>query len=115
MAPDLEQAKRYLSLLDQYPECLPNRFLFSAFDDTETEQPPRSFYGTLDDYAAELQELNAKGYGIFVCVNATSGYRRRHIDLVAVSAKLLVHKGFGPECSAVARELARQRTPCPKG
>lgn len=86
MQADLQQTRRYLYLLDQYPEHQPNRFLFAAFDDKKEGRPAVPLYGTLDQHAAKLQELNEKGYGIFVCVNATTGSSRKSEDISRVRA-----------------------------
>jgi len=60
-------AARFLKLLD--PTV--TKFEFRTFDDDkdrEDDNLTRTFYGTLAQYAAELQRFNHKGAGVFVTI-----------------------------------------------
>lgn len=83
--PDLDQARRHLTLLDE--DTL--SFIFQTFDDAPLRRDKtltRVICGTLDEHAAELADLNQKGAGIFVAVNRSKNARRRKIDITHVRA-----------------------------
>lgn len=44
--------------------------------DTDRARPAHNFRGTLTDHYQTLQQYNANGYGIFVCINAMDGVGR---------------------------------------
>jgi putative DNA primase/helicase len=82
---DLGEAARFLKLLD--PTA--TKFEFRTFDDDKARKDKdltRTFYGTLDQHAAELQRLNRKGAGVFVVVNQTDGKGRETENIVRVRA-----------------------------
>jgi Primase C terminal 2 (PriCT-2)/RepB DNA-primase from phage plasmid len=64
-----------------------NRFTFQIFDDLRERRDPgfaRIFHGPLSNHASKLATLNARGAGVFVCINATDlrGRATRHIKRV---------------------------------
>lgn len=64
---------------------------FQTFDDVRERKEKRSnlihmLHGTLQDHAAQLQELNRQGAGIFVCINQTDGKGRRAKNIIRVRA-----------------------------
>ena len=69
LAPDLDEARRFLSILD--PSA--SSFTFQTFDDSESKDPRllRTLNGSLDQHADELARLNDAGAGIFVTINET--------------------------------------------
>jgi hypothetical protein len=69
MTPDLEQARKFLELLDPDAE----QFSFQTFDDSEQKRGhlAKVLHGTLDDVAPQLLALQKRGAGVFVCVNET--------------------------------------------
>lgn len=64
MTPDLDQAQRFLTLLDEGAET----FRFRAIHPTRSRKP-KSLGGSLEQCAPELSRLNAAGYGIYVVAN----------------------------------------------
>ncbi|HET9047736.1 MAG TPA: DNA-primase RepB domain-containing protein [Chiayiivirga sp.] len=79
-APDLDEAAAFLRMLGI-------RHTFQTFDDAKTGAPlVRTLHGTLDDHAATLADLNTRGAGIFVAVNATDGSRRKTANIRSVRA-----------------------------
>ena len=70
--PDLDEAHRFLNLLD------PNGpFTFQTFADSDNATGaarfPRVLHGTLDEHADSLISINQQGGGIFVMVNEGDG------------------------------------------
>jgi hypothetical protein len=85
IAPDRAEAERFLQLLD--PEA--SFFTFQTFDDDKErkdERLARIFHGTLDEHFDTLADLNAKGAGIFITVNATDGAGRTIKNVTRVRA-----------------------------
>lgn len=80
---DLAETKRFLEVMAQG-----ERVTFQTFDDTPAKRPKlaRTLHGTLDEHATLLGELNAKGAGIFVTVNATDGGGRKRENVTRVRA-----------------------------
>jgi hypothetical protein len=77
------EAEEFLVALDPTT----NRFSFQVFDDSKQRRDPRLariFHGALADRAAELASLNARGAGVFVCINATDlrGRGTHHVTRV---------------------------------
>ncbi|QHP70991.1 hypothetical protein EI171_29090 [Bradyrhizobium sp. LCT2] len=87
LAPDLDQAARFLRALDPDPAT---RFLFKTLDDSGCDAPnlEEQHLGTLAERADDLAELNGRGAGIFVTINRTVPHRvrRRAEDVIAVRA-----------------------------
>lgn len=79
-APDLHEAAAFLRMLG-------TRHTFQTFDDAKTGASlVRTLHGTLDDHAATLADLNARGAGIFVTVSATDGTGRKTANIRSVRA-----------------------------
>jgi hypothetical protein len=82
---DKAMTLEYLAVLDPTTD----RFTFQTFDDNQKRKSPRLarvLHGTLDEHWAELVELNNRGAGIFVTVNATDfrGRSSKNITRVRV-------------------------------
>ena len=75
-APDFAEARAFLTDLDPTATF----FTFQTFDDVKGRHDgslTRVLHGPLDDaMAATLADLNARGAGVFVTVNATDGKGR---------------------------------------
>ena len=86
LTPDLAQAERFLTLLDESAES----FTFQTFTDSKDKPYPDPLaavrHGTLAKHAAWLTAMNRKGAGIFVCVNATDGKGRANANIVKIRA-----------------------------
>lgn len=98
LVPDLNEARRFLQALESG-----GRFQFQTFDDSKDKRQhlARTMYGTLDDHAATLQELNAAGAGVFVTVNKTDGTGRKASNVVGVRALFIDGDGIPlPSCAA---------------
>ena len=68
LEPDLLQAEKFLTLLDEETE----EFTFQTFDDAKEGRPlARIFNGSLNDHWNKLVSLNNKGAGIYVTINKT--------------------------------------------
>jgi len=66
--PNLAEAAHFLKLLD--PEA--TEFTFQTFDDNadrDDKSLVRVLHGSLEQLAARLSRLNAKGAGIFITIN----------------------------------------------
>jgi hypothetical protein len=64
-----------------------DRFTFQVFDDLKKRRDPRLarvIHGSLAKRVSELASLNARGAGVFICINATDlkGRGARHIARV---------------------------------
>ena len=72
LEPDLEEARRFLNLLDPG-----GRFTFQTFLDKKDVQKfgklSRVLHGSLDEHATTLVSLNDQGAGVFVMVNEGDG------------------------------------------
>ena len=89
LQPDLRQAERFLTLLDETAES----FTFQTFTDTPsgTAKPDpdplaKIKHGTLSQHASWLTSMNCKGAGIFVAVNATDGRGRGRDNITRIRA-----------------------------
>ena len=89
LQPDLSQAERFLTLLDETAES----FTFQTFTDTPsgTAKPDpdplaKIKHGTLSQHASWLTSMNCKGAGIFVAVNATDGRGRGRDNITRIRA-----------------------------
>jgi putative DNA primase/helicase len=81
IAPDLDEAARFLALLGE-------SHTFQTFDDGPRKDHAlaRILHGTFAQHAATLSNLNARGAGVFVTVNATDGRGRKAENIQAVRA-----------------------------
>src|SRR5262245_55182667 len=92
-APVRDETERFLAALDPNTD----KFTFQTFDENaerkakrkaERERDPlaKVFNGTLNEHWNKLVNLNAKGAGIFVCVNDTDGKGREKTNIIRVRA-----------------------------
>jgi hypothetical protein len=95
LEPDLEQAKRFLKVLDPVAdmrlmlEDFPDGFTFQTFDDKAECRTPdlaRIFHGKLDDLGNQLAALNGQEAGIFVTINETDMTGRKLHNITRVRA-----------------------------
>ncbi|NQV70990.1 MAG: PriCT-2 domain-containing protein [Pseudohongiella sp.] len=94
MNPDYEEAKSFLSLLDEKATS----FTFQTFDDNIDHKNPsltRLIHGTLEACWTELVELNQKGAGVFISVNETDGKGRRKENIVRIRCLWVDDDGDG--------------------
>jgi hypothetical protein len=100
--PNVEAALRFLEVLDRDA----TRFTFQTFDDDRERREQRKrnrepdplakvLHGTLEERFEELADLNARGAGIFVTVNATD-LRGRTIENVERVRALFVDLDGAP-------------------
>ena len=84
LEPHLDDARRFLELLDPDADC----FTFQTFDDTslKSRSIAKTMPGTLDACADPMRTLQAAGAGVFVTINATTGGRRKAVDVDRVRA-----------------------------
>lgn len=82
--PDLEQSRRFLTLLDDGTDA----FTFQTFDDSKAKRTNLALYrhGDFDSLADWLTEQNRLGAGIFVTINKTDGFGRRGPNIQRVRA-----------------------------
>ncbi len=83
--PDLDEARRFLKLLDPSTE----EFTFSTFDDSEAKRPALiegCLHGTLEQHVRKLIRNNKEGAGVFVMVNAGDGKRRAADNVTSIRA-----------------------------
>ena len=67
---NFQDAEQFLLALDPTADC----FTFQTFDDLKDRRDPylaRIVHGGLAEVAALLASLNARGAGVFTCINAT--------------------------------------------
>lgn len=108
--PDLDQARRHLTLLDEDAES----FVFQTFDDDperKNKTLTRVLYGTLDEHAVELIRLNRKGAGVFVAVNRSKGGRRRKVDITHARAVFREADALGLPQLPLASHFTIQTSP----
>ena len=82
--PDIEQAKRFLSVLDKKSE-----FTFLTFDgnqDRKNKKLTNTFHGNLEQHARSLVKLNKAGAGVFVTINQTDLLGRSKENIKSVRA-----------------------------
>lgn len=87
LLPDLAQAERFLTLLDEEAE----QFCFRTFTDDKANKPnpdplAQIHQGAFIDLAPRLTALNQRGAGIFVTVNATDGRGGKKENIIRVRA-----------------------------
>ena len=83
--PNLAEAAHFLKLLD--PEA--TEFTFQTFDDNadrDDKSLVRVLHGSLEQLAARLSRLNAKGAGIFITINETDLKGRKAENIKKVRA-----------------------------
>lgn len=83
--PDLSQAQRFLTLLDEDNE----HFTFEAIEEPKPKQRSpkvQRYHGTLETYSEVLRKSNQQGYGIFVAVNDTDGKGRKKENVNKIRA-----------------------------
>ncbi len=83
-APDPEHAREFLDLFDPAAQF----FTFQTFDDSRAKDPCSAaiWHGTLDDLAADLSRLHARGAGVFYTANETDGRGRKAANITRVRA-----------------------------
>lgn len=85
LVPDLEQARRFLMMLDPEAES----FTFQTFDDNQgrkAKRPVRTLHGAFDELMPKLTRLNQQGSGVFVVVQATDGQGRKAENITRIRA-----------------------------
>ena len=80
---DIEEALRHCHCID--PRDVPHIFLVVS-DPKGQNEKARQFYGRLPEFIDELNDLQRKGYGVFIAVNEMDGPRRQKNDLKRVRA-----------------------------
>ena len=80
--PDLDQAQRFLQLLDPDAEA----FVWQTFDDSplKSRSLAKCWRGAPEEMAAPLARLQESGAGVFVTVNECAAGRRRAADVTRV-------------------------------
>ena len=107
MKADFDEAKRFLSLLDDQTKC----FTFLTFDenvDRKSSSLTRSWHGSLEGHWLELEELNRQGAGVFVCINETDGKGRKKENITKIRSLWVDDDGAGkkPEFSNFSVETS---------
>lgn len=83
LMPDLNQAQLHLKLLSRESD----RFLFVAIDDDQDrKRSPKTLFGSLEQYQAQLIQLNQQGYAIHVTVNEMVSGNRKEDQLQSIRA-----------------------------
>lgn len=82
IAPDPREARRFLDLIAEGDE----QITFQTFADRGSAALARVLVGTFDAHADTLVRLNARGAGVFVCVNYADGKGRRAENITGVRA-----------------------------
>lgn len=89
---NLIEAQKFLNILGTSPD---EKFVFQTFDDQGQDKSlAKIFYGTFEDCAEELIQMNQKGAGVFVTVNRTRSANRAASNIVGLRA-LFVDKDDG--------------------
>jgi hypothetical protein len=104
LEPDRAEAERFLQALDPSPDA---RWCFQTFTDDKKARKARAEenklrkqqhkpelkdplaawrYGTLTDHWSWLVKQNARGAGVYVCVNETDGNGRKKINIKRIRA-----------------------------
>jgi hypothetical protein len=95
LKPDLEQAKRFLKILDPTAdmrdllEGIPDGFTFQTFDDVKGRKDlalASILHGTFDGLEGELLKRNKKRAGVFVTINETDMLGRKLENITRVRA-----------------------------
>ena len=101
-----------MTLLTHLSRSNNEQFTFQTFDDNADRKDKsliRQFYGTLDQHANTLHELNSYGAGVYVTVNATDGNGRTAKNITAVRALFVDFDT--PDNKRLARLLSLPITP----
>lgn len=85
--PDIDQASKFLKTLDPTATS----WTFQTFDDSKRKDQSlaRVYHGTLQQHAAALAKMQARGAGVFVTVNETDGTGRKAENVIRVRAFFL--------------------------
>jgi RepB DNA-primase N-terminal domain/Family of unknown function (DUF5906)/Primase C terminal 2 (PriCT-2) len=92
---DPDAVVRFLTALNPTTD----RFTFQTFDDSKMRKAARLAvirHGTLQEHWSELCQLNARGIGIFVCINETDGKGRETDNVKRVRALFVDLDKAGP-------------------
>lgn len=84
IAPDILQAQRFLTLLDENND----RFVFETIEEPKPKQKAASiqrYYGSFETYSELLKKIN-QGSGVFVAINQTDGNGRKKENVTKVRA-----------------------------
>ncbi len=94
MRPNLNEAERFLTYLDEGAEG----FTFQTFDDSDQKRPHLISvkHGTIEQHADALMELNRQGAGIFVTINQTTLNGRRTGDNIVAVRSVFVDLDGAP-------------------
>jgi Family of unknown function (DUF5906)/Primase C terminal 2 (PriCT-2)/RepB DNA-primase from phage plasmid len=93
--PDLDQAARFLRILDPTADCRsmidgkPDGFTFQTFDDVKNRKDgslAQIFQGELDTFTGRLTALNHRDAGVFVAINETDMQGRKSSNITRVRA-----------------------------
>lgn len=101
-----------MNLLTHLSRSNNEQFTFQTFDDNADRKDKsliRQFYGTLDQHANTLHELNSCGAGVYVTVNTTDGNGRTAKNITAVRALFVDFDT--PDNKRLARLLSLPITP----
>lgn len=101
-----------MNLLTHLSRSNNEQFTFQTFDDNADRKDKsliRQFYGTLDQHANTLHELNSRGAGVYVTVNTTDGNGRTAKNITAVRALFVDFDT--PDNKRLARLLSLPITP----
>ncbi|MBZ0096989.1 MAG: DUF5906 domain-containing protein [Sulfuricella sp.] len=85
LAPDFDEARRFLSALDPAAAS----FTFQTFDDghePKNKRLSRILHGSFENHRHELARLNVQGAGVFVMVNKGDGLGRKADNVTGVRA-----------------------------
>lgn len=84
LVPDLEQAERFLNILDPTTKA----FTFQTFTDRKDKPRPDTLaqirHGTLEDCTDWLTTMNQAGAGVYVTVNETDGRGRKSENVTRI-------------------------------
>ncbi|MCC5832509.1 MAG: hypothetical protein JJU12_05645, partial [Chlamydiales bacterium] len=108
LVPDLSQAQRFLTLLDEDSE----RFTFEAIEEPKPKQKTaqiQRYNGTFETYSEVLRKSNLQGYGIFVTINETDGKGRKKEDVKKVYCHQLIETRVCAKLIAVNKEIVWHR------
>jgi biotin operon repressor len=84
---DVQEAARHIARLTGAPHGLHVDVTFQTFDDNKKKDRPdrslaRTIHGSLAERITELNDLHARGAGVFITVNRTKGKKRKGDDVI---------------------------------